>query len=519
MRSAPLVFAISLVVSMVATLAARALARRWGLLDHALSSRKIHGKPIPRLGGIAIVLAFYAPVIGLVATQSTVGGLFHADRHKAFTLLAGGAAIVALGIYDDLRGADAKLKLAVQLAVAALACAFGVRIVEISLPLWEGIRLGWFSLPVTLLWIAGLVNAVNLIDGLDGLAGGVALIAVATLFALSVQDGQPLMTLFTAALGGSILGFLFFNFHPASIFMGDTGSMFLGFVLATASIETHEKVSTAVSMLVPMVALGIPIADTLLAMARRTARGVSIFSADREHIHHKLLALGWSQRRAVLIVYAAAALLALVALALARLKGPRALALVGALAVAAILALRALGYVRLETVRKLLDERRRNLELRRNMREIAAHLRGTAQTVELWESVKAAAPLLGARGVAMNLVAGQGILQFAQGLGAADLDHPRSKHGLLGERRVGGHLEFEWRTKGAIDRNTEIAVEALCHHIEKALRRMDLAGERLAPARRGWRARRMGVAPVDQTRAQGRLAAACAPDSREGPNS
>ena len=159
------------------------------------------------------------------------------------------------------------------------------------------------ALPFTLLWIVGVINAMNLIDGLDGLAGGVALVAVATMFLVSMQRNQPLMVLFSASLGGAVLGFLFYNFNPASIFMGDTGSMFLGFVLATSSIRTNQKASTTVAVLIPIITLGLPILDTLLAMSRRAVRGRPLFRADKEHIHHRLLGLGLTHRQTVLALY------------------------------------------------------------------------------------------------------------------------------------------------------------------------------------------------------------------------
>jgi UDP-GlcNAc:undecaprenyl-phosphate GlcNAc-1-phosphate transferase len=300
---------------------ARRLAHRIGAIDHALASRKVHEHPIPRMGGIAIVGAFYAPLIALLFTDTGVGRLFFADEREAIGLLVGGAAIAALGIYDDLRGAGARKKLIVQFAVAGFVYWAGFRIDELSNPFGASIDLGWLGLPFTMLWIAGIVNAINLIDGLDGLAGGVAFVSVLTTFVAAMMHNEPLMALMTAALGGAILGFLWYNFNPASVFMGDTGSMFLGFVLATSAIESHHKSETTVAIIVPVVALGLPITDTLLAMARRALRGTPLFLADREHIHHRLLALGLSHRRAVLVLYGASVALGLLALAIASASG------------------------------------------------------------------------------------------------------------------------------------------------------------------------------------------------------
>ena len=293
MRSAAVAFIISIVTGTILTpLVVRRNPRTVSAWSHccALSSRKIHGRPIPRLGGIAIVLAFYAPLTGLLLLHAGVNEIFLAERDHVVGLFAGGLAIALLGVYDDLRGSGAGRKFLVQFDVAGFMYWLGYRIEDIANPFGSELHLGWASLPFTLFWIVGVINAMNLIDGLDGLAGGVALVAVVTTFLISLQRGHPLMVLFSSALAGSILGFLFYNFNPATIFMGDTGSMFLGFVLSTSAIQTNQKSSTAVAVLIPGIALGLPIMDTLLAMARRALRGRPVFQADKEHIHHRLLA-------------------------------------------------------------------------------------------------------------------------------------------------------------------------------------------------------------------------------------
>ena len=449
------------------------LARRYGALDHALSSRKVHGRPVPRTGGIAIVLAFCLPVI---LTCAGVGGAWelpHDARSRALGLLLGGALIASLGMYDDLHGAGARLKLAVQFAAAAIAYAFGYRIDEVSLPFVEHLQLGWLGLPLTMVWIAGVVNAVNLVDGLDGLAAGVGLLAaVATAF-VAGQGGHPLTVLVMAALGGATLAFLFFNFHRASIFMGDTGSMFLGFVLATASIGAHQRPCGAVALLVPVVVLGIPIADTLLAIARRAARGVPLFAADREHLHHKLLDLGLSPRGAVLALWVAAALLGALAVALTRAGPWQTVAYLAGLAAAGLVALWRLGYVSRERLRALVSARRRNRELQGGVRDIAEQLRRAAEPIEIWRTVKDAAPRLGAQVLALRLVREEETVDFRRKVGppATSL---RTRHSLRAERTHGGFLELAWKDdRKSIDRDTEIAVERLCSYVVNAVGRLD----------------------------------------------
>jgi UDP-GlcNAc:undecaprenyl-phosphate GlcNAc-1-phosphate transferase len=482
MHTAVVAFLLSVTAGAVLTPLARRLARRIGAIDHALSSRKIHKAPIPRLGGIAIVGAFFTPMVALLFTHSGVGDLFYARREAALGLFLGGAIIAALGIYDDLKGAGAKVKFAVQFGVAALVYALGYRIDAIASPFGGAIELGWLGLPFTLLWVAGVINAVNLIDGLDGLAGGVAFISLLTVFVAAAVNGSPLMMLVSAALAGAVLGFLRYNFNPATIFMGDTGSMFLGFVLATTAIRTSLKPTAAVAIVVPIVALGVPIADTLLAMARRAMRGSPLFQADRDHIHHRLLARGLSQRQAVLVLYAASAGLGLVALALARASGLQAALILAGLLLLGGLVLRHLGYLRFECLAEVRELRRRNLTVRSVVRRIAERLRGASHVGHVWDSVREAAPALGADYVSLQLVEerpfGPRHLHFVEGVEEADPRLFRSQHSLRGERPDSGCIELGWADgRSSINRDTEAAVEQLCGHVLQALSRIQSDGE------------------------------------------
>lgn len=473
MRTAAVAFLAATLTGAALTPLVRALAHRGGFLDHALTSRKQHGRPIPRLGGVAIVLAFYAPLAALLFVSSDVGSRFWADSAKALALFAGGLAIAALGVWDDLRGANARVKFTVQFAVAGAMYALGFRVDQIANPLGGAIPLGWFGLPFTLLWIVGVVNAMNLIDGLDGLAGGVALIAVATTLAIAFLNGQPLMILFTAALAGAVLGFLFYNFNPASIFMGDTGSMFLGFVLATTAIQTNHKSSTAVAIVVPIVALGVPILDTLLAMARRAARGAPLFSADRGHIHHRLVDLGLSHRQTVLVLYAASVVLGLVALGLTFASSSQAAwALLAVLGVA-YLFLRRLGYMSLEKAQRVLEVRRRNAERRAALRRAGEALRAAPDLDGVWAALRAAAEALGASAFGLRLADGD---ERSHGFVGAEGDLLRARYGLFPERPGDACLELGFADgRDTVDRDTEIAVELLCEHVAAALERLGRA--------------------------------------------
>ena len=300
-------FAAAVILTPVMILA----ARRLGVVDTAgASHRKIHAADIPRLGGAAIVLSFYVPLAALQLLQwsgvvaNRVGDRTLEDPSLLAALLIGGACIAALGLYDDLKQVSPRFKLAVQISVAAVVADYGNRIERLDLPFLPIFELGWFAIPLTVFWIVGVTNAVNLIDGLDGLAAGIALFGLAPMVVLAVSKGNIVLALLCCSLAGSVLGFLIYNFHPARIFMGDTGSMFLGFVLAVVSVSTAQKGRVAVAMLTPILALGLPILDTLLAIARRAWMGQSLFVGDRQHIHHRLMATGMSHRTTVLVMYA-----------------------------------------------------------------------------------------------------------------------------------------------------------------------------------------------------------------------
>ncbi len=473
MKTAAVAFILSMLCGAVLTPIVRMLAYRFGLFDHALSSRKIHGAPIPRLGGIAIVIAFYAPLIGLTLFQTGIGGLFLGQHAHVVGLFTGGLIIALLGLYDDLRGSGAGLKFLVQFGVAGFLYYLGFRIDLLANPIGGPISLGWLSLPFTVFWIVGVINALNLIDGLDGLAGGVALVAVIITFLISVQRGEPLMMLFTAALAGSILGFLFYNFNPASIFMGDTGSMFLGFVLATTAIQTNQKSSTAVAVLIPAVALGLPIMDTLLAITRRAFRGRPLFQADREHIHHRLLAIGLSHRQAVLVLYGLCAVLGAAALTLTYTNSSQSALLLVVLALVAFVFLRSLGYVRFDRLAGSTADRKRNKALLAAVRPLGRRLRQFQNVDEMWPSVIEAAAAVGATAVSLRTSssfetenAPSSSLSHEFGADNDAVAMFRAQFPVPCGKRRQCQLEFAWADgRAEIDRDTEIAIDVFCEYL------------------------------------------------------
>ncbi len=270
----------------------RRLALRAGAVDKP-GERKVHHVPVPCWGGLGIFLGFTAAVLLSMPLSREIAGL-----------LLGGLVALTVGLIDDRRELSPWVKLAGQVAAAVVAVAFGVTIRFVTNPFGGLIGLGYFSVPVTILWIVAITNAINLVDGLDGLAAGVAVISAGTVAVVSFGQGEPLVAGLAVLLGAASLGFLPHNFHPARIFMKDAGSMFLGFMLASLSAIGLTKSATAFSLILPILILGIPIFDMLFAIVRRVLQGRHIFTPDRGHLHHRLLDLGLTHRQAVLLIYA-----------------------------------------------------------------------------------------------------------------------------------------------------------------------------------------------------------------------
>jgi UDP-GlcNAc:undecaprenyl-phosphate GlcNAc-1-phosphate transferase len=285
-----LLFGVAVAVSLLATPWAGRLAFHIGAVDRP-NKRKIHQQNMPRLGGLAVYVGFLAAGVLLPLEPRLTG------------LLLGGTVILLLGLLDDTRGLSPKVKLLGQSAAAAIVVAFGIRIDFINNPFNGYLYLGDFSFPFTVLWIVAITNAINLIDGLDGLASGVSAIVLFTFAVIAHQIGQSTVSLLALALAGAILGFLRYNFYPAKIFLGDCGSMFLGFMIAVLAVFGLLKGLTVVTFVVPVIVLGVPVFDTCFAILRRFCERRPIFQADKGHLHHRLLSRGYSHRQAVLFIY------------------------------------------------------------------------------------------------------------------------------------------------------------------------------------------------------------------------
>lgn len=295
-------FTVAFAISLAATPFVITLAHKIGAVDVPDSQRRVHKKPIPRLGGLAIFYGFLIALLCFAKIDQQLRGI-----------LIGALIIVGIGIIDDVKQLRALIKLAAQILAAVIVVLHNVRITAISVPSFiseSGIlHLGIFSIPITIAWIVIVTNAVNLIDGLDGLAVGISSIASFSLFFIAILGGEQNVAIISAALAGGCLGFLPYNFNPAKIFMGDTGSQFLGFMLSAICIQGLFKGYVIISFIIPLLILGLPLFDTIFAILRRAWNHKPIMGADRGHLHHRLLDSGFSQKQTVAILYVIASIL------------------------------------------------------------------------------------------------------------------------------------------------------------------------------------------------------------------
>lgn len=303
-------FIAATLISLVSTPIVRKFAFKIGAVDIPKDDRRVHKKAMPLMGGLAI---FAAVIISVL--------LFLPLDRSTFSILLGGTLIVISGIIDDLKDMSPKLKLLFQILAGMVLIFGGIRVDFITNPFTGDnslLYLKWLSVPITLFWVVGITNTLNLIDGLDGLAAGVAMISSVSLMLVASKFGYTEITILSAIVAGSCLGFLPFNFNPAKIFMGDTGALFLGFMLAAISIEGVMKSVATIAVIVPILILGVPIFDTTFAIFRRLLNGQSIMAADKGHLHHRLLNKGFSQKKTVLILYGISSIFGLFAVLIAK---------------------------------------------------------------------------------------------------------------------------------------------------------------------------------------------------------
>ena len=401
-------FLIAVFASLVITPLVRRLCERFNLLDVPADGRRVHKKAIPRLGGFAV----YASVVIALSTLPLVDNFLtqslRAHKAELFITLIPATLVLLLGIYDDLYGTNAAVKFISLGLIATLFYVLGGRIDVLKIPLLGGVQLpSTLSYLVTVLWLVGIANAFNLIDGMDGLASGAALFSSMVILVVSFSGENHLMIIVTLVLCGSLVGFLRYNFNPASIFLGDSGALFVGFTLAALSVWGTQKATTAVAVITPILAFGFPVVDTGVTVARRLVSGRPIFQGDSEHIHHMLLARGWSQRHVALVLYGVCAAFGLLAAIFTKTSSPTTGFSLFVIAVAVTIAVGHLRYHEMEELRAgvkrtVADRRVRlanNIRVRRaslalsKAADVGELLRAVSQMLEFGEFVYAQACL------------------------------------------------------------------------------------------------------------------------------
>ncbi len=374
------IFFLSLLTSFVLTRSVRDVASRRGWVAVPSHARHLHSSPLPRLGGVAIFISFLLSIAAAAAIGSYVPQLHAALSLKTLlTILLPASIVFLLGVYDDLHTVGPYFKFAVQGLAGTMLFAGGLRIVNIPVLFGEH-QLPWYvGLPFTILWVLAITNAFNLIDGLDGLAAGSALFSTLVAFVVALLGGYSLVTVMSIALAGAILGFLRYNFNPATIFLGDSGSLFIGFLLSALALAGAQKAPTIVAVAIPIVSFGLPILETSLSILRRLISGRPVFTADREHIHHKLLQHGLTHRQVVIVLYGVSAVFALLSLFLLWPTGSSLGLVLAVLGTGIWIGVQRLGYLELGELarvgRRTFEQRQiviNNLAIRRATEELKA---------------------------------------------------------------------------------------------------------------------------------------------------
>ncbi len=306
-----LVFLASTGGALVLTPKVAGWSSKLGIFDHP-SSRRVHGNSVPRAGGVALFFSFFSVYILVIGITSEMSFSALLQEEQIFFLL-GGLGAFLLGFCDDVRGLHPWFKLVCQVFIGCFVWMGGIDVESLSITLHRGVMLsGWLSMIVTVFWVVLLINAINLIDGLDGLAAGVCLFVSLTLLVVCYRGGDPVLVFGFTALAGTCFGFLRYNFNPASVFMGDCGSYFLGYILAVLTIQGAMKSHATVALLIPVISLGVPLVDTFIAPIRRFIIGEKLFSPDKNHFHHLLMKMGYSHKKAVYIIYSITIILGVV---------------------------------------------------------------------------------------------------------------------------------------------------------------------------------------------------------------
>ena len=377
MRSYVILFAVSCVLSLLLTPLVRRWAIQWGAVDLP-GGRRIHQRITPRLGGIGIYLSFLLTLLCVPLLGNMVSDTFHDSLPKLMALFLPATFIFLVGVYDDFRGISAPFKFAAQGLAGTAIFLLGYRIEKLSMPFgaWELPLI--ISFIITVLWIIGITNAFNLIDGIDGLAAGVSVFALISILFFSIAQGSPDISLIAVVLIGAVIGFLRYNFNPATIFLGDSGSLFLGFTAAVLSMVGSQKGSTIVAIAIPLVSFGLPIMEAGLSLVRRFLSGMPLFDGDRGHIHHMLLRRGLSQRQVVILLYGVCGLFTLFGLMLINPERSLAALIFFVLGVGIVFGVQHLRYAEFselgDQIRQGMARRRRTLAVNVRVRQMSGDL-------------------------------------------------------------------------------------------------------------------------------------------------
>jgi len=392
------------------------LARQLSIID-VPGARHVHTKPISHIGGVAIFLSMLCLTVPVLFLSNVIGDAFRDILPKLIVLLFAAGFMFFVGLIDDIKikGLRARIKFLAQMAAAIAVCAVGIRIESVVVADWLTLNFGWFSWPITLLWIIGITNAVNFSDGLDGLAAGISAVACGVIAVFAIYSGQVVMAVLMLALLGSLTGFLFFNFNPAKIFMGDCGSLFLGFTIASSSVLCSTKSHALVGLALPVLALGIPIFDTLFSMLRRFLERRSMSAPDRRHFHHRLIDLGLHQRHVVITIYVVTLLAAGMGMFMMVTRNISSLIVFFCILLLLLLVFRVVGSVRLQEIIAGLQKKyaisHQVQEEIKGFEDAELHFRRAKTFKQWWQAVSTAGDRIGFLSISMPVTNRDGTLR------------------------------------------------------------------------------------------------------------
>jgi UDP-GlcNAc:undecaprenyl-phosphate GlcNAc-1-phosphate transferase len=409
MRSYIVLFLIAIVLTLVLTPLIGRLAIALGAIDIPDNERRIHKKPTPRLGGVAIYLGFLLTLGCVPFLQNDIGDRFNAHPRWYLSIVVSATIVFLLGVYDDLKGCSAWFKIAVQAAAAVLLQYLGFGIELVSLPFFGEN----FVLPqglgfvLTLIWILGITNAFNLVDGVDGLAAGISAFALLSILFTAVAGGNFEIGLLAVILLGAVIGFLYYNFHPASIFLGDSGSLTLGFMVAVLSLIGAQKGTTTIAIAIPMVSFGLPIVEIFLSLIRRFVGGKPLMQSDRGHIHHRLLDHGLSVRQTTILLYGVCGVFCLFGILLLNPRRSLAALIFSTLGVLIVVGVQRLRYPEFEVIgskiRQGVTRRRRRMIANVNIRQVCAAMKQTADAKKIFSFLRQICEMNDFEGITLEL--------------------------------------------------------------------------------------------------------------------